>query len=162
MKELALTQGKFALVDDEDFERLSEYNWRCDKDRARCGNFEMAHIVLQTDHTIDHKDGNTLDNRKLNLRKCSHSQNHGNSKKTTSKTSSKYKGVTFHKRTERWRAIIGLTNFLGQYIRISLGCFVIEEDAAKAYDEAARKHFGEFACLNFPKEGERSCINGTL
>ena len=92
MKTIPLTQGKVALVDDADFERLSKFKWHYDK----------------------------------------------NSNKAS---------ITF-------------LSIFGQRVYLTIGRFSVEKEAAEAYDEAARKHFGEFAALNFPREGERSCLEG--
>ena len=161
MKEILLTQGKVALVDDEDYERLSKVSWWYgeDRNRARTGwGQPMSREVLQTSELIDHKDGNPLNNQKSNLRKCSSSQNQQNKKKTKRKTSSKYKGVCFYKLGQKWQAMIGYTDAFGQKVQVFLGYFTVEEEAGKAYDKAARLYHREFAALNFPGEGERSCL----
>lgn len=157
---IPLTQDRVALVDDEDFERLSKYNWTYSHShgRARCGNSDMSHIVLQTEHMIDHKDGVKLNCQKSNLRLCTQTQNCHNRRKTKHKTSSKYKGVSPHF-CKGWQAIIGYQNIFGQSIKEHLGTFSVEEEAAKAYDQAARLYHSEFAALNFPGEGERSCLS---
>lgn len=175
MKEIPLTQEKFALVDDEDFERLSKYKWYYDKFNGgaarsvhipgslnRTKGIKMAHEVLQTKELHDHIDRNKLNNQKSNLRPCSCAQNQYNRGKIKSKATSKYKGVHFDCARKKWMARIHFINILGPSRSKYLGRFAIEEDAARAYDEAAKQHFGEFAVFNFPKEGERSCINGTI
>ena len=96
---------------------------------------------------VDHIDGNGMNNIRENLRPSSFSQNQGNRKKTPG-TSSRFKGVTWvkHKYRQCWKATIkayGESYFLGEFFN--------EEDAARAYDEAAIKIFGEFAVLNFPR-----------
>lgn len=91
---------------------------------------------------VDHINGDTLDNRRCNLRLCRRIQNARNVKKKSG--SSQYKGVTWLRWCERWMARITVN-----YRQIILGYFTDETKAAKAYDEAARKHFGEFAKTNF-------------
>jgi hypothetical protein len=150
---------RVALVDDSDYEWLSQYEWYYSR-RGVCirGTFAtMSHIILQVDGQIDHKDGEDWNNQRFNLRPCTNTQNSQNRKKGK-KASSEYKGVCFNRNKKKWQAGIGLWNLLsGKYSKY-LGLFLIEEDAAKAYDEAARHYFGEFAALNFPREDERSCL----
>lgn len=158
MKEIPLTQGKVALVDDEDFERLNKYKWRVHHTRGlyyaqraeitgsrNKGKSVFMHrdILKLTDPKIiaDHIDHDGLNNQKSNLRTCTHAQNQQNSKKH--KGLSRFKGVTYSKRDRRWIANIRVDG-----INKCLGYFVIEEDAAKAYADAAKKHFGMFACLD--------------
>lgn len=95
---------------------------------------------LQTDH----KDGDGLNNQKYNLRVCNSFQNQAN-RKLQKNNRTGFKGLL--KKCNRWRALI-TTNRK----RIYLGSFKTKQDAAKAYDKAAQKYFGEFARLNFPKE----------
>lgn len=153
MKVIKLTQNKETIVDDEDYEQLVQYNWyyhngyavrkssRKTKDRK---TLYLHRILLNPGNQyIDHINGNKLDNRKENLRVASRSQNAMNTNKLKNKTSI-YKGVYLYKRTGKWIARISLNGKC-----YSLGCFVNEIDAAKAYDNAAIKFFGTFANLNF-------------
>jgi len=104
---------------------------------------------------VDHINGDRLDNRRANLRRCNRRQNAGNSFKNKADSASphhsQYKGVTRLNREERernyWAAYCA-----GRYV----GMYATEIEAARAYDDAARKHFGEFARLNFPNEGEQA------
>lgn len=94
---------------------------------------------------VDHVNGNGLDNRKANLRLASSSQNAIHRMRRNPAASSKYRGVTLHKGLGKWQA-----KAVYEGASIYLGVFVLEEEAAKAYDEFAIEHFGEFAVLNFP------------
>jgi len=96
---------------------------------------------------IDHKNGNGLDNRRSNLRFANVQQNRMNSKKQN-RFSSRYKGVHYYKHARQWKAQIRYNG-----IQLYLGYYRVETDAAKVYDQKAKKLFGEFARLNFP-EGE--------
>jgi len=93
---------------------------------------------------VDHINHNGLDNRKANLRLATHSQSACNRRKSSAKTWSKYKGVSWRISDKRWSAAIGINNRAKW-----LGLFTDEISAAKAYDAAARKYHGEFASLNF-------------
>lgn len=158
MKSIELTRGMVALVDDEDFDRVNSMSWHAQKGKhtyyARTGKnnggLSMQQAVLNAPGVlIDHKNGNGLDNRKVNLRRCNSSQNSGNTRKHTD-GASRFKGVHFHKRRGRWCAMIRHKH---------IGLYDTEEDAAVAYDKEAAKVFGEFARMNFPKEGtcRREC-----
>jgi len=153
MKEIPLTQGKVALVDDEDYERVSGYKWHAFHAGrtwyARRGNggplmHRMILRLAKSTPSIDHINHNGLDNRRENLRICSQKDNLGNRRKTLSPTSSQYKGVSWFSRSGRWCARIGPNSKSGSFI----GYFDDEADAARAYNEAARKRWGEFALLN--------------
>lgn len=157
MKQIPLTQGKFALVDDEDYDFLMQWKWNAKKG---CDTFYAVrhsptqdgvrstiwmHRALTSTSTerkfVDHKDGNGLNNQRYNLRSCTHAENVRNSRRCKSNTSG-YKGVTLHK-DGRWAARV-----MFQYKRRFLGYFQNKEDAALAYDEAAKNLHGEFAKTN--------------
>jgi hypothetical protein len=156
MKEIILTQGKVALVDDEDFDRLNQYKWRAHKgtstyyatrdERVGCKvhMIRMHRQILgaKPKQEIDHRDNNGLNNQTFNIRLCTKSENQCNTRKHNGM--SIYKGVSWHKKTKKWRVCIKL-NGKGQHI----GYFNSELDAAKAYDIVAKKLFGEFARTNF-------------
>lgn len=159
VKKIPLTQGKFALVDDADYEMLMEFNW-CANHRGRtwyaaCNphskGIYMHRLILNTPKGMDtdHINGDGLDNRRCNLRSCSHSGNLQNQQIRDEKKTSKYKGVSFNKRTGKWVAQITVEN---KYVFI--GRFTSELQAALAYDKVAVKHSSEFARTNFPKAPE--------
>jgi hypothetical protein len=144
---IQLTRGYEALVDDADYELvIAAGPWHANvKPNAvyavnSAGKKLHRFLTGITEPSIDvdHKNHNTLDNRRANLRVATKSQNHANTRKLPG-TSSRFKGVYFYKRTGKWRAKIRVR---GKHI--SLGYFNSEIDAALAYYEAAREHFGEF------------------
>lgn len=149
MKEIPLTRGKVAIVDDEDYEYLSQWKWYCENSGYARRTFNsvsvLMHVLLMNypeKGQIDHINGNKLDNRRSNLRICSHQENNRNKSKAKGKTS-KYKGVWFDKSRNRWQAYID-----HEYKRYHLGRFKTEIEAAKAYNKKAKELFGQFAKLN--------------
>jgi hypothetical protein len=157
MKVIKLTQGKEALVDDEDFEELNQYDWFASK--TRTGNFyarrhlkgsrqanskliSMHRQILPGHAQIDHEDGNGLNNQRSNLRPATGTQNNANKGKVKGRTS-KFKGVYWYKSRGRWRTGITVHEKF-----IHLGYFTDETEAALAYNKAAVQHFGEFAKVN--------------
>ncbi len=164
MRTIQLTQGQVALVDDEDFEELSRFKWFAQWDResrtyyarrqvrhedGRQRAISMHRAVTGADphQKVDHINHNGLDNRRGNLRTCTSSQNLRNMRKRGG-CSSRYKGVYYADDTGRWRAYITEPRASGIGRRRHLGYFNSEQDAAGAYDRAARELFGEFALLN--------------
>jgi hypothetical protein len=157
---IPLTKNRFAKVDPEDYIWLSQFRWFCQVGSGRCYAARntpaesrvrqkqiMMHRVLADtpSHLVcDHINHNGLDNRKQNLRNCTRQQNNFNARPRANSTS-RFKGVYWHKGTRKYNAVIHKSG-----IRKSLGYFTSEVDAAKAYDEAAKKYHGEFAALNFP------------
>lgn len=168
MKEIELTQGKVAIVDDEDYEWLSNYKWNLGdhnksekyiyaftriyveaeygtphyylKKKQRKSIF-MHRMIMDTpeDLIIDHINHNTLDNRKANLRNTTYSQNMINSYRD--KPLSGYRGVTAHKK--KYAARISIN---GKDKRI--GSYRTAKEAGKAFNKAAQKHYGKYAQLN--------------
>jgi hypothetical protein len=150
---IPLTQGKTATVDKEDFEFLSQWDWSAIKGRntfyaIRSAHDESKPIYMHREilsaFRVDHADGDGLNNRRLNLRDSDCSQNAWNQKKKSNNTSG-FKGVTWDKNREKWITHIGFHRKM-----YFLGRFSTAEEAARAYDEAARRLYGEFARLNFP------------
>ncbi len=154
MREIQLTQGKFALVDEVDFDRLSKFNWCVSRNGYAVRNtsrkspggkkivFMHKEILGFPNQEADHIDGNKLDNRRANLRLCTRQQNCCN-QRINSKNTSGAKGVHWCAYTGRWRARIKI---FGRTIH--LGRFDTVKDAAEAYNVAALEHFGQFARLN--------------
>lgn len=145
-KLIPLTKGKFAKVDNEDFDRLKDINWQFTKQgyavNDKLGLMHRYIMNAPDNLDVDHIYHDKLDNRKSQLRLAKHSQNMSNSKHR--KGTSKYKGVHWDNTKNKWVAGIMLN-----YKRIYIGYFTDEEEAAKAYDKKALELFGEFAYLNF-------------
>lgn len=149
MKVIPLTRGKAALVDDEDFERVAAHKW-CymtagygARSIAEGGKRKLVYLhrfILQPKKGahVDHINGDRLDNRRSNLRTCTHQQNRQNSKHYASNTSG-HKGVSFDKTTGNWKAYINVDGRL-----VHLGRFETAEAAAQHRNAVAEKLFGEF------------------
>lgn len=142
-------EGKFAVVDDEDFDEVNQHKWFLvasgnGKFYVRVRGTYLHRLVTKakSGEYIDHIDGNTLDNKKYNLRSCTNQQNVRNCKSNRGK--SRYKGVCPVSKSKSWRATLSVN-----MKSVHIGSFATEIEAAKAYDEAARKHYGEFARTNF-------------
>lgn len=165
MKKIPLTKNKFALVDDEDYERLNRFKWHALDSRGthyavrnrptkngKRGPIRMHRDILNLKlgdkRQADHIDGNGLDNRKSNLRICNNRQNCQNRKPRQG--TSRFKGVSFHCRKDRpnWKRWLTQIQINGKNKHV--GYYKDEVRAAMAYDEIALKAFGEFARLNFP------------
>ena len=166
MKTIPLSKSYVALVDDSDYEQVSQYKWYAIEDRRKDGSLwnvyagrkvrkpdgaqttQLLHrfIMNVSDPKIqvDHRDSDGLNNQRENLRLATHVQNQGNARKRAN-ASSKFKGVHWRKRFKKWIAQIQIDGK-----RKHLGYFFSEIEAALAYDAAAREYFGEFCLCNFP------------
>lgn len=163
MKEIKLSRNKSALVDNIDLD-LSIHAWYCSRQGYACRDTSrfprhvalMHRVILERKlnrkllkgEECDHINGNPLDNRRDNLRACSHSQNLKNQNRRSTNTSG-YTGVSYFgydSRSRKWNA-----NIKVNYKSINLGYYATAEEAARAYDKAAREYFGKFARLNFPE-----------
>jgi hypothetical protein len=146
---------RYTLVDADDYEELNRHYWQL-FEKERGGRYvvrldgrkiiSMHRVIVKAPKgkVVDHIDGDGVNNTKKNLRIASIGQNNMNCRKTNRPTSSKYKGVCWYSKRKKWQARIsydGKSKFLGH--------FNSEQDAARAYDEAAKKHHGKFAGLNF-------------
>ena len=157
MKRIPLSQGKFALVDDEDFETVGQMRWYTMRihnvwyaasSQAVEGTRVYLHRFLMdppSDMEVDHINGDGLDNRRENLRVCLHRDNLRNVRRTVTSRSG-FRGV-LKTRSGRWEA---RTKRLGRIIHI--GTFDTPEEAARARDRKIIELHGEFAVLNFPRE----------
>lgn len=164
---IALTRGKFAIVDAEDYERFGRFKWFASgpekypyavraiyfKGGEKITLYLHREIIIASGGEaakngrilVDHINGNVLDDRKVNLRWATKSENAANMQVDKEGCSSRYRGVLWHKGAKKWVARITLARK-----RIHLGVFDDEIEAARAYDEAAKRYYGEFARLNFP------------
>ena len=173
MKKIKLTQDQWALVDDEDYEMLTEHKWSALRDHKTKDRFYVKRnsptdsngkrkiILMHREITnapkgkvVDHINGNPLDNRKENLRVCTQQENTMNRRKHKNNKSG-YKGVSYKKKkkdmineySKPWQAQIRHNQK-----SICLGYYRIKKEAARVYDQKAVELFGEFAVLNFPEE----------
>ena len=151
-REVPLTQGKAAIVDDEDFDWLSQYKWVYHKgyavrsatiSKGRRKHVYMHRLINNTPEgkLTDHINGNSLDNRRKNLRSATNAEN-GRNRKVSSNNTSGYKGVRKFN-NGKWITTI---RYNGR--RIYIGLFKDKHEAAKAYNEKALELFGVYARLN--------------
>ncbi|HEC65969.1 MAG TPA: endonuclease [bacterium] len=166
-KQILLTQGKFALVSDKDFEWLNQWKWFAHKDpkRARISYYavrnsstfyvdgkakramlymgrEILGLNYGDEREVDYINHDTLDHRRKNIRICTNQENCRNKRGDITSTS-KFKGVSWKEEYKRWIAQIRIGGR-----GVHLGYFKDEEEAALAYNQMAIKHFGEFAYIN--------------
>jgi len=163
VREIPLTQGQVALVDNEDYERVSKFNWYAlwtpntksfratrrsnidERESGRKSAIYMHRVIMNAppEMEVDHINHDTLNNQKSNLRLCTRTENNRNQRKLSGNFSSQYKGVSWHQLAQKWRVQIQDNNK-----RRHLGLFTDETDAARVYNKAAREMFGEYAVLN--------------
>lgn len=161
-KLIPLSKGKaYAIVDEEDFEYLNQWKWKLTGGRAsrskhvgtvgdwRNGKRKDIAILMHREimnapkgMDVDHINHNQLDNRKSNLRVCTHHENTMNRQAVVGVSG--YKGVHFDTRTAKWVTQI---SFMGKTYHIAV--FEDEAEAAKEYDHVAKQLYGKFANLNF-------------
>lgn len=158
MIEIPLTQGKIALIDDEDFVIVSKHKWyyaqesknygraktNIKKENGRGTTLKMHTLIMRPPKgfEVDHINHNPLDNRRSNLRVVTRSQNQKNMNKMSTNKSG-YKGVSHHKKSNKWQVHI-----MNNGNRVYLGLFVDLKVAAEAYNKAALELYGEYASLN--------------
>ncbi|WP_238537859.1 HNH endonuclease [Zavarzinella formosa] len=156
--QIELAQGHTAVIDDEDADMILSHKWHAsrgscgkvhavttawDRDKQKHHNIRMHRLILgaKPGEMVDHITGDTLDNRRQNLRICTNAENQQNSGQR--RGSSKYKGVAWYSRHGKWRVMFnwkGKTHFVGY--------FDSEVEAALAYNKAVLPLAGEFARLN--------------
>lgn len=154
-REIPLTHGHVAIIDDEDVAWLTQWSWHCldgyavrtiNHSKTRKERVRMHRLIARAapDQLVDHINRNGLDNRRANLRCCTQAENSRNVSKGAGRSSS-FLGVSWVQRDRVWTATIrrGRNHFLGYFDR--------EEEAAIAHDIAARSMHGQFASLNFPE-----------
>lgn len=155
--EVPLTGGLVTLIDERDLQLVCERKWEAFTDpdgvvyaRSRSGKPRVfLHNVLMCPARgleVDHVNHDALDNRRTNLRLGTRSQNLANRRLPRNSTSG-FKGASFHGASGKWRGQIKVDGR-----KLHLGLFLTAEEAARAYDAAALRHFGEFSLLNFPLE----------
>lgn len=161
MREIQLSKGYVALVDDADYEALGVFKWSAAVRKSAnsqrvyaCRVYQvegyqtmvLMHKFLAGLHglgDVDHRDGNGLNNQRLNLRSCSRTQNNANAikRRRGGQSSSRFIGVSHHRETGKWGC---------QLKKRHIGLFRDEADAATAYNFAALEEYGEFARFNAP------------
>jgi hypothetical protein len=159
MKTIHLTQGQHTIVDDDDYERLTALgSWHYDRyakrieakwdKRSKTYNKRVVYmhrlIVNAADGLhVDHLNGDKLDNRKSNLQVCTARENAIRQQVYPKRGSSRFKGVSYDKRRNKWKAVIG-----HNYKRIDIGRFNTEQEAADAYDTFSKKLHGKQPITN--------------
>lgn len=162
---LQLSKGQTTIIDKKTYWMVKPYKWYTSpthkgyyassviytREAGRKKIYLHSHLLrIDSASQVDHINGNKLDNRLSNLRVCNTTQNSQNKTKTVKNTSG-YKGVSWNDDKKKWNASIRVNGKT-----ICLGNFGSKSAAARAYDTAARKYFGEFARLNFPKQHEQA------
>jgi hypothetical protein len=142
------------MVDPADYNWLMQFKWHASGKRGGIlyavnqKRQRMHRLIINPpkEKLVDHINGNSLDNRRANLRLATYTQNNWNSRHGIGLGTSRYKGVIWYKRNRKWEAVISVNGK-----RKHIGYFIDEKDAARAYDKAAKEQRGEFAVLNFPR-----------
>ena len=148
-KKIPLGDGQFAIIDDEDFDLVNQYQWRGHKGGKNCDHvyavtrLRMHRLIMNAPPgmVVDHINGDTLDNRKSNLRICSTAQNQQNGKARGG--SSRFKGVSYNAQKKRW-----LGAFMANGKTYYVGCFIDEEECARAVDKKRKEVCGDYATTN--------------
>ena len=156
MKQVPLTQGYIAIVDDEDFEKIKHHKWSITSNKEKTHVYARAKIAGKTiklhryilgltdkSMVVDHIDHNGLNNTRSNLRVCTLKENQAN-QKPKKNAASKYRGLAWNKQRLKWQVSIKV-NGVQKY----LGIYKNEDEAARVYDKHAKIQYGEFAYLNF-------------
>jgi hypothetical protein len=169
-----LGHGVFALVDEGDFARVMAFRWNAKRAtkqpgvlyaqrtvrlgvgrKAKKTSVQLHRFIVGAlpGQYVDHRSGDTLDNRRGNLRVTDARGNATNVTRSSNQARGGFKGVSWNKHAKKWQATIGVgpVKASGRRALVYLGLFADPADAARAYDAAAREHFGEFASLNFPE-----------
>jgi hypothetical protein len=163
-RRIYLGDDKWTIVEPADFYRINNFGWFIVGKKTRL--YAARNIINETGKIkivrlhreimkapakllVDHRNGNSLDNRRDNLRLATLSQNACNVRINKAGCSSRYRGVRWSKVGKRWEAQLGFKRK-----SIFLGHFDSEEEAARVYDEAAKKYHGEFARLNFSESAD--------
>ncbi len=160
MKEIKLTKGQYALVDDEDYANLNQFRWQVNG-KGKPGNsfyavrgingqgqdaptVRMHREIMEAKkgQIVDHIDGNSLNNQRSNLRFCTTRENALNSKHRINNTSG-YRGVSWNKQIEKWSVDLW---YYGK--KVHMGYFIDKERAVDAYKKAAKEHYGKFSPLS--------------
>lgn len=152
MTAINLVTGGEALIDDQDVELVSRHRWwQSSNPEYRYAESDdgllMHRLILGVTETavhVDHVNHDGLDNRRVNLRLCNHTQNQGNARRRRD-NSSGFRGVSWSRQSGKYKAQIR-----DNKVKTYLGSYATAEEAALAYDVAARRIFGEFANPNFP------------
>ncbi len=160
---IPLTRGYVAIVDAADADCVLTYRWFA---QPNCRNVYAIRRVRRADGTwttqslhkfltgfpvTDHVNGDGLDNRRSNLREATTGENSRN-RRRQSNNASGFKGVAWNKNDRKWRAQVGADAGKRRF----LGSYTTAEEAARAYDAAARELYGAYASVNFPQPGERA------
>lgn len=161
MKHIPLTKGYLTIVDDKDYRLLKQWKWHATARKTKNDIYVYAARFAVVDgkettirmhrevsnaslgQEVDHRNGNTLDNRRKNLRVCTHAENMRASRRKMKGASSRYKGVWWASDRKKWAA--GLK---WKGANLKMGQYDTQEDAAVAYNVAAQFYYGAYAVLN--------------